>query len=259
MTLRNFVKVAERYAIDNSPTLMSAFAVTGTLATAWLTGKATFRAAEIIRGRQTIEDLKELGHEFTTKEKVGLVWKEYIPPAIAVVGTIGFIVTANSISSTRLAALAAAYKISEKQITEYKDKVQETFGKNKESEMRDQLAQDRVNNNPPHGQIMLPSQHVLCYDAYSSRYFRSDMQTLKKAQNELNRGMMMGSHQVATLSDWYDKIGMSNTKFSDDIGWNSENQVELDIRTTIADDDTPCLVVDFQTAPFPISSYYGQP
>jgi hypothetical protein len=48
VTLRSVIKISQRFIIDNSPTLLSGVAVTGTLAVAYLTGKATFKASELL-------------------------------------------------------------------------------------------------------------------------------------------------------------------------------------------------------------------
>jgi hypothetical protein len=48
VTLHSMLKLTEKYIIDNSPTLLSGIAVTGTLMTGYLTGKATFKAADLI-------------------------------------------------------------------------------------------------------------------------------------------------------------------------------------------------------------------
>lgn len=266
MTLRSILKVTEKYVIDNSPTLLSAFAVTGSVTVAYLTGKATFRAAEIInieytdRVRQA--ELSEIPVKvlpLDTKDKAKLVWKEYIPPALALTGTIGCIIFANSISTSRVAALAAAYKISEKQFAEYKDKALEKLGINKESEMRDEIAQARVDRHPSSGaDILLPHNDVLCFDPYSGRYFRNDVETLRQAQNDLNEGMYRCSDS-ASLTDFYEKIGLSGTRFSDEVGWNTDHSLQLKLSTTLSDNNEPCLVIDFGITPFPIRNYHGCP
>lgn len=256
MTLRSILKVTEKYVIDNSPTLLAAIAATGAITTAVLTGKATFKAAEVIREAQAKQDVQELGHTLETKEKIKVVWKEYIPPAIALTGTVTCIVLSNSISSSRLAAMAAAYKISEKQFTEYKDKIVEKFGTNKEQEVKDELAHDRLVHNPRGANEVYPTDgEVLCYDTWTARYFKCDMQTLRAAQNVINRRMI--SDMYASLADFYMEIGLSAPKMAGEIGWTIDHALDLNISTQLADGgNVPCLVIDFNVIPSPIRDFH---
>lgn len=256
MTLRSLFKTVEKLAVDNSPTLISAFAVTGTLTTAFLTGKATFKAAEILAEKKREDDFREInGPELTKKDMAKLVWKEYIPPAIAVVGTIGCIITANSISSARLAGLAAAYKLTEKQYVEYKDKVIEKLGLQDEKRMRDELNEERVRKNPPSDdiQMLATEDEVLFLEAWTGRYFRSKMHIIKAAENTINRSLIHDNY--ATLSDFYDEIGLARTQESSEVGWSLDNPISLDFTSTIADGGTrPCIVMEYSNLPTPIKS-----
>lgn len=259
MTLRTMFKAAEKLAVDNSPTLISAFAVTGTLTTAFLTGKATFKAAEIIRKREIEIDLFEqaVRPEFGKKEKVLLVWKEYVPPAISVVGTIACIVTANSISASRLAGMTAAYKLTEKQYEEYKDKVKEKLGLQDEKRMRDEINEEKIRRNPPSDDIqtMATEDEVVFLEGWTGRYFRSKMHHVKAAENKINRDLIHDNY--ATLSDFYDELGLARTQESSEVGWSLENPICLDFTTALADGDTrPVIVMEYSNLPTAIRNYH---
>jgi hypothetical protein len=262
MSVRSVIKVTERYVIDNAPTLLTAIAVTGTLTTAYLTGKATFKAADIIREEEERRELLEPAvlevlPELDVKQKTRLVWKQYIPPAISVVTTVGCMVMANSISSSRLAAIAAAYAVSDKNFTEYKDKVKEMFGEKKSGEVRTAVAQDHVNNNPPteHNVIKAHGGNTLCLDKWTGRYFTSDMQTIRAAENDFAKGLYKGS-DVVTLDDFYEALGIPIPKCADNFGWNQDSPIDLTFDSVIHEGE-PVLVMDFANAPFPIGGYFG--
>jgi hypothetical protein len=257
MSVRSFINLAQRYAIDNSPTLLTAFGVTGTLATAYLTGKATFKAADILRREAEARVLMEKQPPPPTKkQQVGMVWKCYIPPAISVVTTVGCIVAANTISMSRAAAMAAAYTLADKNFGEYKEKVKEIIGEKKEGEIRTALAQDAVNNTP---MINVERGHggdTLCLDKWTGRFFTSDMQTIRAAENDLNKGLYKGSERVATLGDFYQCLGLSSPKCSEDVGWNADSSLDLTFDTVLREGQ-PVLVMDFANTPFPIHGVFG--
>jgi hypothetical protein len=250
MTLTAIAKQAEKFTTDHSPQILTGIAVAGTITTAYLTGKASIKAMQIIEEKnveiyKSNDDLPAL----TPQDKVKLTWKLYVPPCIAGVTTVAAIIAANQIGTRRAAAMAAAAAISEKAFAEYKEKVVEKLGESKERAVRDEVAQDRVRNNPvTENHIHVAGGgKVLCYEPYTGRYFMSDMETLKKAQNDLN--YMVLNHYYASQSDFYDLIGLDRTKVSDEVGWNSDKLLELTFSTVLSDDDRPCMVVDYQVAP----------
>lgn len=257
MSVRSIIKVTERYVIDNAPTLLTAFAVTGTLTTAYLTGKATFKASDILVREAEVRVLQEKQPPPpTTKDKVKLVWKCYIPPAISVATTIGCMVAANSISTSRLAAIAAAYAVSDRNFTEYKDKVKEMFGDKKASDVRAAVNQDAVNNTPVINVERGHGGDTLCLDKWTGRYFTSDMQTIRATENDINKGLFHGSNRIATLGDFYQSLGLSVPKCAEEIGWNGDSAVDL-IFDSVLREGEPVLVMDFANTPFPISGVFG--
>ncbi|ATN93682.1 hypothetical protein SEA_SCAP1_33 [Streptomyces phage Scap1] len=243
---------------DNSPTILTALTVTGTLATAYLTGKATLKATEILKAAEENEELPYLPggvvrakvYDLTLKEKAELVWKQYLPAAGVAVVTIACCVAANRIGARRVAALATAYTLAEKAAVQYKDKVVETIGKKKEEAVRTALAQDEIDRHP----ISRETVYVeggggdLFRDSWSGRYFNSSVVTLEKAAVEINR--TLNSDFSATLSDFYDLVGLDRTDESDMIGWNSDCPLDLEFSWGSTPDERPCGVLRFRTVPY---------
>lgn len=252
MTLSNITNSVGKFTADNSPVLLTAVGVAGAITTAALTGKASYKAAQIIREAQDWEDMQEKSHPFETKEKINLVWTEFIPAAGVGVLTIVSIVGANRIGSRRAAAVAAAYSLSEKAFTEYKDKVYEKFGQKKEQNIRDEVAQDRVTRTPGSEVVIIGDGEVLCFDSFSGRYFNSSMETLKKAQNDLNYRMLGDNY--ASLGDFYNLIGLPTTPYSEEVGWTSEKLLEVSFSTVLSEDQKPCISIEFAVEP--VRGYY---
>lgn len=244
------VKQAEKFTADHSPQILTAIGVAGTISTAVLTGKATIKAVRLMDARQRELDAAGTTHVIDFKEKVANTWKLYVPPVAAGVLTVASIITATQIGTRRAAAMASAVVISEKAFGEYKEKVLEKMGENKERAVRDDIAQDRVRNNPVTETTIYAARGTgkdLCYEPYTGRYFLSGMEDIKKAQNDLNYQVL--NNYYASMSDFYDLLGLDRTKLSDDMGWNSDELLEIQFSSVLSDDDRPCLVMDYKVVP----------
>jgi hypothetical protein len=249
MDLRELLKRAQKITIDNSPAILTAVAVTGTVTTAYLTGRASIKAAEILAAEEGRQQYTRVGLKLEPKEKVALTWKLYIPAVSTGLLTVTCIIGANRIGTRRAAAVAAAYTLSEKAFVEYRDKVVEKLGDKKEQDLRDELAQDKVTKNPGNSSklVIVDGKSVLCYEAYTGRYFISDMETLRKAQNDIN--FRVNNDYYASLTDFYNEIGLTQTSISDEVGWNADKLLDLKFSTTMSEDGRPCIVIDYAVAP----------
>lgn len=258
MSLATMAKNLERFTITKSPAILTAIAVTGTVTTAVLAGKASFKAANLINEEQgdraydTEVGLTPEAKPLTTKEKVELTWMLYIPAVSTGATTIAAMITANQIGNRRTAAMAAAYSLSEKAFGEYRDKVVEKLGENKEAKVREELAQDRVRKNPPSSEVVIATGQVLCFDQHSGRYFQSDMESLKKGRNDLNFKLLREGY--VSLNDFYDKIGLPCLEHGEDVGWTTDTEVDIHIFSVLSDDQRPCIAFEFMTPPLP--GYY---
>ncbi len=236
-------KRAGKLASDNSPAILTAIGVTGSLMTAYLTGKASFKAAELISYEE--HDVCEV---MPTKQRVELTWKLFVPAVASATLTVAAIVSANHIGTRRAATMASAYAISEKLGAEYKNKVLEHLGKEKEKEIVDSVAQDRVDKDPvSKREVFLVTGRSLCYDTYGGRYFESDVNSINAAVNEVNAQII--NENYASLTDFYDRIGLSKTDESDEVGWNTDALLGVDFSTTMSDDNRPCIAISFAVRP----------
>lgn len=242
------LKLVEKFLSDNSPTILSVVGVAGTIGTAVLSGRASWRA----RGRLENEDPR-----MPVREKAKRVWKLYIPTVSVGGTTVACIVGSNVISVKRGAALATVVSLSEAAFKEYRAKVVEHIGSAKEQRVRDEIAQDRVSRNPASSSqvITLGDSSVLCYETMTGRYFNCDMETLRRAENTINAQIIR--HDYASQNEFFQEIGLPPTKAGEEIGWNSMNLLELEFSSVLSEDGKPCLSVGYYTVP--IRDYYRFP
>lgn len=238
-----FLPRVQKLVIDSSPQLLTAVGVVGTITTAVLTGRAGFRAAQILAEQDPYAD---------AKLKTELVWKEFIPPAVTGTLTVVSIVAADRVSSSRAAGIAAAYSLTERAFEEYRNKTADHLGAKKERVLRDEIAQDRVQAAPMTMQVVPFGADVLCFDEYSGRFFQGNMEDIKAAENLINHQIIHNTY--ATLTDYYSHIGLERTQFSDEVGWCSTELMKLEF-SSVLKDDKPCLAIGFRTEP--VRDYYN--
>lgn len=245
MNLSKIVKDVTNIVKKNSPEILTGIGVAGMVATTVMAVRATPKALKMI------DDLEwEKERDLTASEKVKACWKLYLPSAITGVTSVACVIGASSVNVHRNAALATAYTLSETALKEYKDKVLETFGEKKEQTVRDAIAKDKIEKNPvTNNEVIITNKgETLCYDTFTGRYFKSDIDKLKKAENALNRQLLMDG--FVSLNELYNEIGLDDTKMGEQLGWDFEKGlVELRFSSQLASDGTPCLVLDFAVAP----------
>lgn len=249
MTLNSLIGKTSRFMTDNSPVILTAIGATGVLATAYLTGKAALKTHTLIQHRRLDLAEEDVSYKLTDRDKFELVWKLYIPAAGSALLTIAAIICANHIGTRRAAAIATAYNISERAFSEYREKIIEKIGAVKEEKARTEIAQKKIDDNPASTNqvIVTGGGEVLCYESFTDRYFYSDLETLKKAMNDTNHQILRDSY--ASLSDFYERVGLKFTSISNDVGWNSDRLLDLVFSAVISEKGRPCIVVDYYIVP----------
>lgn len=243
MNLGDVGRLLRRNTKEHFPLILSVAAGVGVFSTVYLTNKAAFEAYDIIRDD---EDLNGVIPDFKERliRRTKLVWKLYLPAAASATSTIVCIVGANRVEVKKTLAAQTAFAVSERVYSEYRDKVIEEYGKHKDQSIRDQIADDRIKSTAPSQDVLISGPgNVLCCELFTGRYFASDMETLRRAENQLNKRLL--THDYATFNDFYYMIGLSQTTTSGQIGWRSSKLMELQFSTVLTEDGRPCLAFDY--------------
>ena len=242
--------------LQNSPTILTGLSVAGLFTTVIMAVKATPKALQLIKEE---EDYREdacmvsqgVDPDLLTKlDVIHITWQCYIPAMIMGGVTIACIIGANSIHLRRNAALASVYSLTEATLKEYQAKVVETLGEKKAQNIKDEIAKDTIKNHPLNDKeiIITGKGDTLCYDVLSGRYFKNDIENIRKTQNDLNRDLM--SEMFISLNEVYYALKLSNTKMGNDVGWNiDDGMIDFNFSSQLTEDGVPCLVVDYSVGP----------
>ena len=241
--IRMALRVAGLAMRKNSPKILAALAVTGVCGTGIFATKAGMKAKPII------DKMKAEGA--TTKEIIRAVAPIFAPSVLMGATTIGCIVGSTAIEERRNAVYASLLSTSELALTEYQKKTLDAVGEKAERAIRDSVSEQKVVDNPVSERKVIATGDgdSLCYDAWSDRYFTSNIEKLRQAENTLNQRIIC--HMWITLNEVYSEINLNRVGDGDNLGFNVDHLVKFRFSSTIADDGRPCLVVEFDENPRP--------
>lgn len=250
LNVSKLCKDAKVMVSKRSPEILTGLGIAGMISTTVLAVQATPKALDLIARAEDKKFDNGHGNKLTVSEKMKVAWKPYIPAAITGIASISCIIGASSVHAKRNAAIAAAYNLSQTALTEYKEKVVETIGEKKEQAIKDKIAKDKIKKDPVSKSevIVTGKGNTLCYDAFNSRYFYSDIDQIKRAINELNRIML--NQMYVSLNDFYDELNLKHSGNGDELGWKLDDGfIEVDFSSQLSDDGRPCLVIEYMVAP----------
>lgn len=231
----------------HTPEILIGVGITGMIVSTVLAVKETPKALLLIEKKKNNSERE--AENLTMAETVKTVWPCYISPAI--IGSISVLclISANSINTRRNAALSAACTLSASTLKDYRKKVIETLGEKNEQVIKDALAKETLARNPIKNKevVITGKGEALCFDTISGRYFRSNIDKLRKAENKLNKQMI--NEMDVSLNDFYYEIGLDGISIGEELGWNVNEFIELNFSSQLASDGTPCLVLNYLVPP----------
>lgn len=247
--LIKFVDGTKAKLSKNAPGILIGLAVVSGGVAVYTAITATPKALQRIEAEKAEKHVDKL----TPMETVKVVWPYYVPTALSFVFATGCAIGSQSIHAKRNAALAAAYKISETALIEYRDKVIETIGEKKEQVVRDKVAQEQINKNPiKKNEIIFTGKGTsLCMDPFTNRYFEGDIEVIRRAENRLNKKMLQSICGTTSLNEFFVEIGLDpvDDAVGYSLGWNAEYLINLDIRPGLTPEEKPCLVIGHYNPP----------
>lgn len=252
MSLSKAARNAGASLKQNSPALLTGIGAGGVVATAILAAKGGMHAKELMWEAYSENGIPDDKME-RLKEDARLTWKCYIPAASVGAATIAAVLSANSISSRRNAAVVGLYSVTERAFKEYKDQVTELVDPEKVDQIEKAVAAKEFRDNPnTNGQVVIGSGKYLCLESLSGRYFETDYETIRAAQNDLNAQCINSVY--ASQNDWYKLLGLAPLSTGDELGWNTSHRLDVRITTTMTEDGRPALCLKYGNNPSP--NYY---
>lgn len=245
-TIAKALKDVPKILKKHSPELLTGIGIAGMIAAAITAVKATPKALQLVDERE----IKE-GKRLTNSEIVKTTWKCYIPAAVTGVCSIGCLIGASSVNARRNAALATAYTISETALKEYKEKTVEVIGEKKEQAIRDAVAKEKLEKAQVSSRefVITGKGETPCFDPLTNSCFKTDIETLRKAENILNKRLR---HEMKiTVNEFLMEVGLKpcDDSIGETMGWDiDKGEIEFDFSSQLVE-GIPYLVIGHHNPP----------
>lgn len=235
-----------KFLSKNAYLLFSIAGSAGVILTAVACGKATLKASEIIRDKQTKNE--------STVEIAKSVYKYFVPSAIFGIGSIACITASTVCSKKQIAALTAAYISMSDACYRYRDQVKKLYGDNAPQELRDAAAKDAYEKDP----VEKPKddETLLWYDEYHEKLFNRKMIEVIDAEYQLNRKFVKEGE--VSLNDFFHFLALDDHPEGDILGWSLEadcaffgyNWIEFEHELVQLEDGMECRILRMVTPPY---------
>ena len=263
MRIKRLLKVVKTFGTKHQGEILTGFGIAGMIVSTVWAVKVTPKAEKAIKEAK-IEKAGDTKHpvKLTPVETVKATWKYYIPSAMLTASSVACIIGGQNVHIKRNAALAAAYKLSENTLADYKEAIVETIGEDKAKEVTEKVAKRQIERTPindDHVIIAGDPDGVWMIEPYCNRYFKCQVEKIKKAINDLNMRLIRGQEESITLKELYIEIGIpGDTRYLPNVGWNlyQEGIIEYDLVPIKMENDNPCLMIDYKNRPQMSPDYF---
>lgn len=193
----------------NAPTILTCLGGVGLIVTAVLTAKETPKALDRLKAAE-----EEKGEELTNTEKVLAAGPAYIPAIVSGAATMACMFGANALNKKQQATLMSAYALLDNSYKEFKAKVDELYGEEAGAQVRAEIAKDHIEEADISEE---DDGKELFYDYFSGRYFRATIETVQRAEYNLNRSLF--TRDYAYLNEFYEDLGLDHIETGWAYGW----------------------------------------
>jgi hypothetical protein len=226
-----------------SPQILTGVGVVGVVTSGVLASKATLNLAPIVEDIKVgVEVAKDLKHTKTAEEYSSTQYKKdithvylrggldiaklYGPAFSTMTLSIVCLVSAQGIMHKRNAALVAAYKSVEQTFSEYRKRVIEEFGEEKDLAFRTGMREVEEVDSEGNKQLVtrfdgsVASRYARCFDETNPHWEKKaeyNMLTLKNVQNHMNDLLHVRGHVF--LNEVYDRLGFERSPEGAVVGW----------------------------------------
>ncbi len=218
------------------------------------TGVATILAADgAIKANEMLAKKKEESEEeLTMKEQIKTVVPCYAPAAV--LWALGACAQVGGFKTevTNGASALAAYKMAELAKSEFEKSTQNVVGEKKVKKINEDIAQQhRVTHPITQSKIVLTGNgDQIFYEPYSNQYFKSSVESVRRAVDEINHYIYRMPEDMATMNMFFNALKIpNNLAWGDDFTFSSEHPLKVEFEYTSDDQGNPVAELWYVNSP----------
>jgi len=197
---------------------------------------------------------KQVKDEEITKKEAA---KKLVVPAVKI--AVPFAVSSGAAilnhkkASDTIASISNLYTITKTVSDEYKAQVEKELGPEKAAEIEGRVNQNqaaRSMNGGSNGDVVHITGHGTdkFYDAWSGRWFYSDINYIKRVVNDKN--LQLQNDMYISLNEFYSDLDIPTTDSGREQGWNVDfGKIDVAFEACLDENDKPYTVMSFKSAP----------
>lgn len=238
--------LAGKTATKALPIILTVASTVGLAATAFMFARAGMKAERTIQHEVRVNE--EYDDRYPSYREVAeMTWSEYLIPTSIGIATVVCIISTNVLNMKSQATLMGAYALGERTWAKYRANVAEMIGLDNESMIRAETVKDVAS------ETVIPDKvygegDTLYLDVFSGQMFRSDEQTIRKAQEHANE--RAEEEGFVSLNYFYDRIGARTTQIGELMGWTDGFPLDIVLTPVQFEDGTNGFGIDYERQPF---------
>lgn len=255
--LQRSLRKAKFGVAKHSPEILTVVGCVSIVSTAVLAAKATPGA---IKKYKEAEEKK--GGKLNAIETVKACGLSYLPAVGSAAIGMAAVISSNRISSKRAIEAASAALTAETMLHAYQEKVKEQIGEKKSQDILDEIAEEKVKNDPPKEctTYVIGNDKPLWYDSLSGRYFNASKNDIQAGINRLDAAMLSGDMYIS-VNDYYEEVCKLPSVNSDERGFNVNDGLLNDniyFTSMLDENGTPIGIINFYTNPKTGYNWFGE-
>ena len=252
-TMTTIAKVTD----EKSPAILTGLAVAGLIVSVGL----MYKSAPKIKKR--IDDCKEDLKKSPDEKKQEIITDcvkdvaiEAVPTILTVGATTACIIGSNRASAKKIATLSAAYNLTKVAADKWQEEAAKLLKEEGINKVKQAVTGEKVKENVENIDIDEDTAEytgngtVLCKDEYSGRLFYSSPEAIEQAINELSYRII--SEMYVSVNDFYEILGISQTRMGDDFGWNLDDtdkgRLPITLTSALTKNKRPVLFISYDVS-----------
>lgn len=237
-----------KWLASHSEIILTGVSIGGTVAAVYFALKDGPKCNKIL------EELNE--EEASNVEKAKAVGKTMYRTGIAAAVSIGASLLNHKFTMSKIHTLADGYLVMQHFNKEREEAEERVLGPDKKKDIDSAVAGKHLRHDSIEGSKVIATGHGngLFYDAWSGRYFLSDVNYIKKVVNDKN--YQLRNDMFISLNEFYNELGLPRIDAGNEMGWNIDyGQIDVIYTAELDECDQPYTYISFAVNSMPCYKY----